>query len=732
MYTDVIKIEYPTEAVAGELVTIQVFIKNQYSASIYIAPRAIVNSVIPVTFTIPYAVFPAGATYYFTGTFTMPSENAVIRAESYYWSVDDEWVFEDYQTRTVRLTGGVAPVFETLEIDITPTASGHVTTDIASEEGRSIWYHNSTGTFPEGTTVRVTAVPSDGYEFDHWSDEIEGGINYDNPAMVQPLTEYRAVKAHFKEEVPTGILTGLRSTAINCQYAAYDYGAPVPYVLGYDYKGEAQGGTLIIEIGTGVYPLFTPIAVIGPVSYDFARSINYTRTTENKSFVLPSTLLRGQVYSVRVVLATADGLSDNDIDYTALKVLDDTVPSTDLQGLVVATSYRDYELGEQLSYTLSFKYKGIAQTGKLQISIKRGLFIVHTYDELTVDYDESAVLNTVNWSEYITLPETLDPGQVYGLYVRLTTQDGRDTSNTKGSAFKIAEDETPEDPGVSEYRKVKDFVYPYAAGYTGVATEATVEFTVPLAQLPGGDWLSQLVLDEFENQVAGRGSHMLQLVVYERDEGLTSRGYKLIAIATPPDEVAGQEFTSQGVVNLAYIEAEFTPGVWALIVLGALLAIGFIVSAIVPSVRKVIWGEGGVIDTITDIGSTIGNILPLMIIVMMMAMMMEQTRGMYEPPGTPPRPKPVTEAVVKVSKVALEAGKVAAPYVVEAAKKAVKAADSAVKYATKQVKEAAEQRRTAAEADRKFYEERETEKKRKLNEAMDFLKKKREEQRKLD
>ena len=199
MYTDLIKIEHPPEAEAGQLVTIQVYIKNQYSAAIYIMPTATVNGAIPVTFSPEYASHPAGVEYYYTGTFIMPNENAVITAWSWYYGTDGAWHYEDYQTRTTLLTGGVTPDLETLEIDITPIGGGHVQTEPASEEGRVLWYNGSVGTFLSGTTVQVTAIPATGYEFDHWSDEIEGGVSYENPAMVQPMTERRAVKAHFTE-----------------------------------------------------------------------------------------------------------------------------------------------------------------------------------------------------------------------------------------------------------------------------------------------------------------------------------------------------------------------------------------------------------------------------------------------------------------------------------------------------------------------------------------------------
>jgi len=99
-----------------------------------------------------------------------------------------------------------APVkTEILEIDITPVGAGYVTTNpapISSSTGRNFFEDDDTGEFEYGTNVRVTANPMSGYEFDHWSDEIVGGTSIKNPEYVKPMTEHRAVKAHFQEIAP--------------------------------------------------------------------------------------------------------------------------------------------------------------------------------------------------------------------------------------------------------------------------------------------------------------------------------------------------------------------------------------------------------------------------------------------------------------------------------------------------------------------------------------------------
>ncbi len=50
----------------------------------------------------------------------------------------------------------------------------------------------------------LLAHPINGYIFEKWSDEIVGGVSYDNPSYVQDMTEHRAVKAHFITEEEAG------------------------------------------------------------------------------------------------------------------------------------------------------------------------------------------------------------------------------------------------------------------------------------------------------------------------------------------------------------------------------------------------------------------------------------------------------------------------------------------------------------------------------------------------
>ncbi len=120
------------------------------------------------------------------------------------------------RTITAHFEEEALPV-QTLEIDITPIGMGHVITDPASEEGKTEWHNDDTGTFPYGTKVKVTAIPIEGYQFEKWSDEIVGGVSYNNPSYVQDMTEHRAVKAHFREIGEEPIFLDFKIEAIDGQ-----------------------------------------------------------------------------------------------------------------------------------------------------------------------------------------------------------------------------------------------------------------------------------------------------------------------------------------------------------------------------------------------------------------------------------------------------------------------------------------------------------------------------------
>ncbi len=107
VYTEITVIEAPASAAAGSLVPIRVTIKNRTSELIGImVGGSLEYGVSPwptISFPNDWANFPAGVSYYFDGSFTMPAYAVVIHAYSYYYGADGSWYFDDEKTKSMSL-----------------------------------------------------------------------------------------------------------------------------------------------------------------------------------------------------------------------------------------------------------------------------------------------------------------------------------------------------------------------------------------------------------------------------------------------------------------------------------------------------------------------------------------------------------------------------------------------------------------------------------------------------
>ncbi len=106
-YADILSVEVPAEAKAGEIVDVRVEIKNLYSAVISIKTSAIVfvntDAYASVTFPTEYVNLDPGHKYQFWGYFTMPSNDVWVHAVSYWYGADGHWHIDDTMDKDIKL-----------------------------------------------------------------------------------------------------------------------------------------------------------------------------------------------------------------------------------------------------------------------------------------------------------------------------------------------------------------------------------------------------------------------------------------------------------------------------------------------------------------------------------------------------------------------------------------------------------------------------------------------------
>ena len=110
LVADIVKVEAPSQATAGDTVIIDVHVKNLAADHRYITVTGIYDSN-PVTFQLEYLDATPQQTVIFRGWFTMPSKKVRVHMWSWYWDgstwqVEDEG--DDYAYKDINITELVA------------------------------------------------------------------------------------------------------------------------------------------------------------------------------------------------------------------------------------------------------------------------------------------------------------------------------------------------------------------------------------------------------------------------------------------------------------------------------------------------------------------------------------------------------------------------------------------------------------------------------------------------
>ncbi len=99
---DIIKIEAPSSAPAGQMVIADVSIKNISSADKDLSVTADYDST-AIPFQFDYLLVSPGQTVIFRGNFTMPNKGVRITAWGWYWD-GSQWIHDDTMTFDIALS----------------------------------------------------------------------------------------------------------------------------------------------------------------------------------------------------------------------------------------------------------------------------------------------------------------------------------------------------------------------------------------------------------------------------------------------------------------------------------------------------------------------------------------------------------------------------------------------------------------------------------------------------
>jgi len=218
----------------------------------------------------------------------------------------------------------------------------------------------------------------------------------------------------------------IRNFDFRAQSGTYSLGASVPFDAPYEYKGKAQSGWLTISLGTGAYPSFFTKHTFSRLRVNFNEAMDWASGQLTGSFTLPTTLQAGQTYSVRAKLETDDGKQETDTDWgviTIEAVAPPVPPKADIKDFDFRVTKGTYAIGDRVSFSAPYDYKGMEQGGRLVLELGTGVYPtfspVVSYSPMPVEFDKAMDWEPRELSGSFILTEALEPGRTYSVRAKL-------------------------------------------------------------------------------------------------------------------------------------------------------------------------------------------------------------------------------------------------------------------------------------------------------------------------
>jgi len=122
-YTDIIGIDAPSSARAGEAVPVEVSIRNKYPATVHVAAVAVYDTEGRFIDWMDSWI-PAGEAHSFSGSFVMPDREVIVHAYSYFEAAGGDWNFDDEAEKAVSLAEVFAGTLSRKELEYDGARAG--------------------------------------------------------------------------------------------------------------------------------------------------------------------------------------------------------------------------------------------------------------------------------------------------------------------------------------------------------------------------------------------------------------------------------------------------------------------------------------------------------------------------------------------------------------------------------------------------------------------------------
>ena len=192
-------------------------------------------------------------------------------------------------------------------------------------------------------------------------------------------------------------------------------------------------------------------------SFSVAQSDDWQSFQDSIDIIITSKISPGSQYGLYCKLM---GITGGDVftPYLAdvITIVGAPPSEADIRNFDIQVQGGTYDLGDTVSFTAPYEYKGKAQGGRLTISLGTGVYpsftTKYTFSSISVNFEESADWVSKTLSGNFKLPTNLEPGQTYSVRAKLETNDGKQETDTDWGVIKVKEyvppPPPPEDVGI--------------------------------------------------------------------------------------------------------------------------------------------------------------------------------------------------------------------------------------------------------------------------------------------
>jgi len=212
----------------------------------------------------------------------------------------------------------------------------------------------------------------------------------------------------------------------------------------FEWQGSKRAASISIKSGYRDWAGgFTPKTDAYTATFELPDSIDKKYSGQLTSPIsVPLIACGGLTDGAIEVVLKISGFSDYISHIWKVYVTEALVPEADIKDFDFKLTEGTYDIGDKVSFTAPYDYKGIAQDGQLTISLgtgPTGTFITkHTFSPVSVRFEEATDWETRGLEGSIVLPAKLEPGQMYSVRAKLETLEKKtQETDTDWSAFDI-------------------------------------------------------------------------------------------------------------------------------------------------------------------------------------------------------------------------------------------------------------------------------------------------------